>query len=192
MSVLTFDEAAHVYRIDGTRVPSVTGVIAAAGLVDTQWYTPEARERGRYVHQAIELSVHSVLNKDCLDARLTPYLNGFELFVLQSGFKTAYCELRLASERLRYAGTLDLYGGMNGVSWLIDVKSGVPAPAHDVQLAAYASLAREAGITVNKLGALYLSADGKYNLREVKQSASAWEVFQAALVVERWKIQNGA
>ena len=189
---LTFDEETHTYCLDGTRVPSVTQVISAAGLVDTRWHTPEACERGKYVHQAIEFFVHGVLSKDCLDARLVPYLDGFELFIMQSGFKTTYCELRLASPRLRYAGTLDLYGEINGVSWLIDFKSVAAVPAYDVQLAAYAALAREAGMTVNKLGAICLNADGKYNLREVKQSASAWEVFQAALVVERWKIQNGA
>ena len=51
---IQFDEAAHVYTVAGVERPSVTQILKDAGLIDTTWYTDEARQRGRAVHLAAQ------------------------------------------------------------------------------------------------------------------------------------------
>ena len=52
--MLTFDAEKHEYRLDGVRLPSVTQIIADAGLYgNTSYFTDYSRDRGSFVHQII-------------------------------------------------------------------------------------------------------------------------------------------
>ena len=148
---LVFHAADHVYELDGVAVPSVTGVLQRAGLIDFSHIPPSilgaALERGTAVHQAIHF-----YNERDLDvagfARDFPeyagYLHAWEAFVAVRRFVPVLNERRVASRRHLVAGTLDCLGILDGGAVLIDFKTGHPKDvAADLQTAAYHALAAE-------------------------------------------------
>lgn len=145
---LTFDADTHEYRCQGRRYPSVTQIIAGAGLVDTRWYTDEARVEGTYLHQALALDHEGVLDMATLDEALVPYIESWRTLRAQLGITPWRWELQMVSVRYGFAGTTDLVATCDagGPAWLIDFKRRAPQPVPArLQLAAYAILARECG-----------------------------------------------
>lgn len=147
---LLFDEAAHVYELDGVIVPSVTQTLKASGLIDFSHIPPgilaAALERGRVVHRALHF-----WNERDLDVgefigtypKYAGYLNAWIAFTEQRRFVPALCERRIASRKHQVAGTLDVLGEMDGVGCLVDYKTALSlaSVAPDLQLAAYHALA---------------------------------------------------
>jgi hypothetical protein len=95
-SMLVFDETLHRYTLDGEPLPSVTGILQRAGLVDFSqiptFVLAAARERGTKVHRAIHF-----YNEDDLDVAgfrdlfpdYWPYVAAWIKFRLVSGFRLA-------------------------------------------------------------------------------------------------------
>jgi hypothetical protein len=148
---LEFDPLVHRYTLDGDPVPSVTGVLKAAGLIDFSHIPPAvldaARTRGTVVHQAIHF-----FNERDLDVgsfardfpAYRPYLMAWMQFCAQREFVSVLSEHRIASRRYRVAGTLDCLGLLDGAAVLLDFATGDPGEAaKDLQTAAYLALARE-------------------------------------------------
>ena len=63
---LQFDAAAHRYTLNGVILPSVTQIISAVGLYEYDYVSAEtlavAAERGRYVHEMIEMYEEGTLD----------------------------------------------------------------------------------------------------------------------------------
>jgi len=75
---------------------------------------------------------------------------------------------------------------------LIDIKTGQPHPAVDIQVAAYRELVWAAeGIECAGCKVLYLRDDGTYRLVESKNHRRNLNVFLAALTIIRWKKEHG-
>src|SRR5688572_5774450 len=110
MTVLAFDASAHRYAVGDRELLGVTAVPAGAGLIDGQWFSAEAAQRGSYVHQAIALAHEDDLAIESLDPVLRPYVDAYLRFVAESGFQRVAWEERVWSEALGCAGTLDLRG----------------------------------------------------------------------------------
>jgi hypothetical protein len=131
VSPLTFDEASHTYTLDGKPVPAVSRVLQVLGdeyaMVDPE-VLERAAELGRAVHWIIEQDVRGTLDVDMVDFHLLPYLDLWRDFRRTSGFEPILTEARVYSRRYRYAGTLDLFGILNGKLVLPDAKrtAGVP------------------------------------------------------------------
>jgi hypothetical protein len=148
---LVFFAPDHTYELDGARVPSVTGVLHRAGLIDFSHVPPSilatALERGRRVHQAIHYWNERDLDVDDFDRAFpecAPYLHGWITFTEQRRFVPVLNECRVASRRHRVAGTLDCLGLLDGSAVLLDFKTGRPEDvAADLQTAAYHALAVE-------------------------------------------------
>ena len=148
---LEFFAADHTYELDGERVPSVTGVLHRAGLINFDNVPPSilaaALERGRIVHQAIHFWNERDLDVAEFDQRFpecAPYLRGWINFTEQRRFVPVLNECRVASRRYRVAGTLDCLGVLDGIAVLLDFKTGRPQDvAADLQTAAYLALATE-------------------------------------------------
>jgi hypothetical protein len=170
---LTFTPDTHVYELDGIRVPSVTGILHASGLIDFSHIPPSileaARERGTVVHRALHY-----LNDDDLDLEnfyqtfpeYAGYLQAWVTFCAQRRFRPVLCEHQVASRRYQVAGTLDALGTLDDVPVLIDFATGRPQDAcKDLQTAAYEGLAREWASEDAALAAFF----GKY--RYVKRYA---------------------
>lgn len=124
---LLFDPEAHRYTLDGRPVPGVTSVLKLVSSVDYAGVDPDvlarAAARGTAVHRMVELDGQGILDEDSLDDELRPYLVQWRQFLTRSGFVPLLQEGQVASRRYGYAGTLDLFGVLNGRFALIDVKS---------------------------------------------------------------------
>lgn len=185
--ILTFDADKHEYRLGGVKIPSVTQIIADAGLYgDTSHFTEYSRDRGSFVHKAIQLHLSGELDEDTLDPVIVSYLEVWKKFEVEAGYVSDECEAMLADAIYRYAGTVDHIGHLNGHFCIIDVKTGGATPATGIQLAGYENLLKVGGA---KRYALHLNAEGSYKLIEYKDRNDR-NVFLAALALFYWKQNN--
>ena len=181
--MLEFNEETHQYKWDSNPVPSVTQVIRSAAFVDTSFYTEDGRERGTYVHRAVELWNQGRLDMDTVDDEIFGYLEGWQKYISDFGMQPVETEKRVYNETYRYAGTLDYIGiSESGRRYLIDIKTGGANKTHAMQLAAY----RECVDNIDYVRTVYLSADGKYKAPTVKLT-DEWQVFVCALTCFNWK-----
>lgn len=143
---LSFDEAAHVYRLDGVELPSVTQILRANGLApDFRHVSPAileyARQRGTAVHAATHYFDEGDLDESTVDAEVRPYLAAWQAFRSERKVEILALERRVAC--YRFAGTIDRIARVPDIRGevLIDIKSGTAAGAN-YQLAAYSILAQ--------------------------------------------------
>jgi hypothetical protein len=183
--MLTFDAATHTYRYGGQVVPSVTQILAP--LSDFRFVAPEvldaARDFGTAVHLACELSDRGQLDEDALDPALLPYLQQWRRFCREHMCEWLHIEKPVYHPTMRYAGTLDRAGLVDGDRCVLDIKSGSALyPSVGPQLAAYArALNPVEGQALRRYG-LRLHPDG-YELKAYT-SPGDWPVF-ASLVTLR-------
>lgn len=122
---LTFDEATHLYRLNGTELPSVTTVMKPLssevyGGVD-EWVMERAAGRGTAVHNAIEN--WSLYGIEDIAPEYRGYFNGFLAWVHDMKPNVIGNECRLYHKALRYAGTADLPCVVGNESVMVDVKT---------------------------------------------------------------------
>jgi hypothetical protein len=185
--MLTFDPVQHHYHFDGKRVPSVTQILDAYS--DFSMINPEVLERkrliGTAVHAAIEMDLKDELDYGSIDPVWEGYFNGWLKFKAQSGFVFEATEQRVFHKILRYAGTLDLLGGLpKAGDSLIDTKTCALLPrTAGPQTAAYREAIRQ---PKRKRFALQLAEDGSYKL-EPLAALNDFAIFQSALTLYRWR-----
>lgn len=189
---ITFDPEAHVYRLNGEALPSVTGIIRDAGLSDYSSIPPaileRAAARGKAVHTAIELLLENDLDFDSLDPSLHGYVAAYKRFVDDTGWTPTHVEQRVYHPVLRYVGTYDQLGAMrDGRRFLVDVKTAAKrAPWWPIQAAAYHECLDEpAG-----RAALRLDKHGRYEFIEYTDRNDR-AVWIAAVTLHHWRKANG-
>lgn len=193
---LNFDAQKHLYILtDGITdevLPSVTQILSAEGFIPnngSEWHM----EKGSHVHKMIELYLQGVLDEDTLDPLLSPYLQGFRQFQADSGIEIQGVETPMYHPQYLYAGTPDIWGSLNNVSTLIDVKTGSAAKWHLLQLAAYCGLLQSNGGWIRQAANLYLSETGGYTMSKplgMKELTHCMQVFLSALTLYKWKKEN--
>lgn len=203
MAVFTFDEAAHEYRLDGRRLPSVTQIIAP---LSADWLRAIPRDVleakrafGSAVHLACELDESAELDDEATDERVMRCVHAWRKFKADTGASVVMTEQRLYHPGMHFAGTLDrlLYlrspGAQAGATWIIDLKTSAEAHAsYGVQLAGYALLLRAGsdGLIDNlaglRRGTVHLSDDGAYRLHE-HRNYNDEAAFMACLALHNWK-----
>lgn len=189
---LTFEEARHVYRLDGEVIPGITSVLKRAGIIDDRFYSAEARDRGSAVHTAIEYLQEGDLERKTLAPLLVPYVEAWERFRDEMGWEPIERpELLVGSETLRFATRIDGVGRMKGDprigigNW----KTGQPEPWHPIQSAgeaiAFAETCGRATTLALRRFAVYLRPDGTFRFHEHKPSEATRTVddFRAAVRV---------
>ncbi len=156
---------------DRTRVPGVTtilGVINKPALVpwanrmglngiDTSKHVDELADIGTLAHAMIahflggpapDLDDYS---KNQIDRAENSVLS-FHEWAKGKTLKTAFSERQMVSESLRYGGTCDWLGAIDGVETLLDLKTGKAIyDEHLYQVAAYWNLAREDGLDAREI-----------------------------------------
>ncbi|RJO61083.1 MAG: hypothetical protein C4542_07295 [Dehalococcoidia bacterium] len=183
-----FDEASHTYWLGDDKLPGVTSILKAAGLLEFPHSNGSAMLKGTYIHRATELYDRDDLDADSLDAEIKPYLEGWMKFRKDSGFVPELIEAPMFHPHLFYAGTIDRYGVLNGKKVLLDIKSGSPHPAYKVQVAGgYEGLLIGNGHHIDKFYSLYLKNTGGYSLQEITDAALCRKTFLCALTLYRWK-----
>ena len=184
---LNFDEATHTYTVNGADCPSVTQILSDMGFIDTAWFTEYCRERGKLVHRIIHWHLAGELDEDSIDPALRPYYDAFLKFEAEAEIGIEAVEKPFASETLRFAGTPDIIGCLNGHNAIIDIKTGAPQPWTALQLAGYEILVKHPSM---ERFSLQLTDEGKYKLTHHKDRQDR-HIFLAALACFQWQRNNG-
>lgn len=183
----------------GVRLPSVTEVLAIAGLIDLGGIPTERLEagaaRGRIVHHVTaELDRgERVLGPE----EFAPYIEAWARFRSEIGFKPERIEASVVSHRYRFAGTFDRFGGDSvGRKVLLDLKTSiVPASWWALQLGGYHVLledeAQASGFSLGPIErwSIQLCVDGTYKLHRYRSPADRSD-FLAALRVSHWLLRE--
>ena len=185
---LAFDAATHTYRINGQSVPSVTQILAEAGLIDGQWYTDESQLRGRTVHIITALHDRDELDESKVADEYKGYLTAWRKLQADTQCEVFSVERRICNFVYRYAGTMDRLVRWNGVLYLVDLKTGATQWWHKIQTAAYWMCH---DIPAACRCAIYLSPDGSYKIKIHEAHAYDTDVFRAALTLANAKRNEG-
>ncbi len=184
---IEFKEAQHLYYVNGVHYPSVTQVIADAGLYgNASYFTDYHRDRGSFMHKIIQYHLEGELDEATIDPALQGYFEAWKKFETESSYVSESCEVTKVNEIHRFAGTIDHIGHMNGHYCLMDVKTGPIYPATAIQTGGYAILMKSHGV---KRFGLQLTKEGKYKLTEFKDWHDS-NVFLSALSLYYWKRNN--
>lgn len=194
MTVLTFNPETHEYFWNGQPVPNVTRILQP--VVDYSGVPTDVLERkrqiGEAVHQAIALDLAHDLDEESVVEPWAPYFRAWHRFLIGTGFEVILYEHRVFHRQYGYAGTLDLWGRVNGQYVLLDIKTSSDVhPATALQTAAYAAaLENQEQLETKARYALQLKPDGGYELHPHTES-SDFQVFLALLSVYNWRRRNG-
>lgn len=190
MSAVTFDPVRHVYRVDGRKIPNVTGVLHACGVVDDYWFTEIARQRGSAVHKATELIDRGCLDESSVDPRLLGYLEAYQNFKDNCRPDWTHIEQRVFDPIHRYAGTLDRAGHLGATDrlWVIDLKTGAPQRWVRLQLVAYANALRVDTGKFYHRASLQLKESGRFILTPYGADLYQTDLmaFTGAMALLRW------
>ncbi len=193
--MLTFDDATHTYRWNGTVVPSVTTVLRGTGLVNFEHVPTDVLRRaanfGTAVHKACEYNDHGTLDLSTVDDAIMPYLDAWQQYLRDFRVEITNIELMLCSEKYQYAGTIDRVAIIGGKVTVIDIKTPVStSPSWAIQTAAYRQLLEENNAKpIRERVSIQLTADATYKVVN-HADATDFPVFLSALQVYRWKQRN--
>lgn len=188
-----YDPITHIYKINGSAIPSVTQVLQDVGIVDLSDVPPDrleaARQFGVAVHDACELLDNQDLDMVSLDPALFPYVDAWSRFKYDTGFFMLDNEKAIFSLRHRVAGRPDRVGMMD-VLTVVDIKSTASMnPATAVQSGGYKIIYNENRIPaeqIKKRIGVLLKPDGKYKIEPYNDEGDL-NVFLSALNVTNWK-----
>ena len=163
-------------------------MLKVAGLIDTAWFTDEARDRGTNVATITELDDLKILNEDQVPPGLSGYLAAWRTFREDTDCVIIEVETVVHDGLRGYAGTLDRVIEWGLSTTVIDIKTGSPSPWHALQTAAYAACLRP---PVVSRAAVYLDGNGKYRCQHHMDHIADLQAFYATLAVANWKVLHG-
>jgi len=195
---LVFEPELHVYRLGDRVLPSVTQILAAAGISDfsAPWFTDAVKDRGTFIHAAIALDNEGDLDDETLDDALVPYVEGWRRYRLESECEIEHWEVPVCDPVLGYAGTLD------GIVRTVDERGRETRTILDVKRALYPSAGPQVAAYRRCAAALYgrpvlfkravleLPGDGSYKLHPLTNEMDE-TVFLAALRVLHFRRMHG-
>jgi hypothetical protein len=193
-----FDPSNHSYTFEGRSLPSVTGILRDAGLVDFSMVDPVtlsiAAERGTRVHEWCRRldddhtpaeSIHFDRGQDL------GYCTAYAMFKSETGFTVTSSET-IVHHGTRYAGRYDRLGVIRGQLVILEIKCVREiAAATGLQLAAYLRCIPD--YRAYRRVAVQLRPDGSYRVREWLPGSLAADIatFDAVCVVAGWRRANG-
>jgi hypothetical protein len=187
--MLTYDDATHVYALEGKRLLSVTQVLQIVGIVNPNNYPAGAAERGREVHAAaemVDLSGELPRNEQFL-----PYAIAWQSFLEHKQLRGSwdFIEQPMCNEKLGYAGTPDRISTSQRL--IVDIKSGIEESWHPLQTAGYAYMLDKPLLWDR--WCVYLHKDATYSLKDHKRDKMQQNiaVFLSALAIAQWRQVNG-
>lgn len=140
MNELIFREEDHTYWLDGQEIPSVSQVLQDMGFSGSPFYTEKSAAKGRAIHHATALIDEGIPLEDIrAEAETEEYVRDFIAFrEKHPDFKWFKIEEPSANELMRYGATQDRLGlDEDDEECVLDIKSGLKAAWHPIQLAAY-------------------------------------------------------
>jgi hypothetical protein len=189
----TFDEASHIYAVNGMPVPNVTRMLQGAGIISFEHVPPDVLRRkqllGKLVHQACHFYDENDL-PERLPQEVAVRLEAYKKFRSESGYKPMRNEGRMVAvvHGMSYGMQFDSIGPLNGLPTIVDLKTGVAVePGWGVQTAGY-----ELGIPKPLPHPRYqrvvvqLKDDGNYKVHTYADPTDA-QIFLACLAIATWK-----
>ena len=166
MSILQYFDRGHIYMLEGERIPCVSDlcrflhreIYKDAPL----WQLEAAADRGTKVHAATE-----VLDKTGqaeIEDEYLPYLQAYAKFRQEHDVHWELIEYADYHPELRYAGTIDRYGLVDGIKTLMDIKTTytVYRSLCGASLNLYRLILEARDKQVERLLILHLRKDGTY------------------------------
>lgn len=191
--MIEFDEATHTYRVNGVAVPSVTTILSAfnRSLDRVPRDVLEAKAAlGKAVHKACELHDADELDEASIHPSVAPYLAQWRRFRADVPFELIANEQILLNPLHGYIGTADRLIRLEGARSVLDIKTGVALPWHELQTAGYAAAAEKyAPEPVTRRFSLHLTPD-RYRLIEHRKATDR-PTFMGAVALYHWMKLNG-
>lgn len=195
---LTFDEKTHVYKLNGTVIPSVTTIMKPLSnslykSIDEKVLN-RAAERGTIVHNAIENYIKFGIT-DC-PHEFIGYFNAYLKWCRDYKPEILHSEQQTYHKFMRYAGTIDCICMIDGLKILVDYKTSaaVNRMLTGVQTEAYAKAYETHGEKIDKKAILHLDKFGNYEFIEYKRNdTESWAAFNALMTIHNHirKYQGG-
>lgn len=141
---VVFDEATHIYRVDGVLTPGVSEILKSAGFSNYSMVNKKiceaAKRFGDAGHTMCKLWDMGILNVAILDLRLVPYLEGYRKFLVtyKPEILPDWIEKPSYSPKWRFGFTPDRVAKINGKLTIYDLKFVTTIQeATSIQLAGY-------------------------------------------------------
>jgi hypothetical protein len=166
MSILQYFDKGHIYMLEGERIPCVSDLCRFLHREIYKeapiWQLEAAADRGTKVHAATE-----VLDKTGqaeIEDEYLPYLQAYAKFRQEHDVHWELIEYADYHPELRYAGTIDRYGLVDGIKTLIDIKTTytVYRSLCGASLNLYRLILEARDKQVERLLILHLRKDGTY------------------------------
>lgn len=192
---LEFFEKAHVYKLDGFEIPSVSEVMKP--LSDARYSNIDVRtlnkaaDKGTAVHNAIENWIKFGIED--VPEQFDGYFEAFKKWWEESKPEAVGSEIRVCHKVMRYAGTVDLVAYVGERLTLVDYKStaAISDMTCGVQLEAYSRALEDMGVKVERKMILHLKSNGKYTVHEYQERDNArWNVFASLKIVHDYIEMN--
>jgi hypothetical protein len=166
MSILQYFDKGHIYMLEGERIPCVSDLCRFLHREIYKeapiWQLEAAADRGTKVHAATE-----VLDKTGqaeIEDEYLPYLQAYAKFRQEHDVHWELIEYADYHPELRYAGTIDRYGLVDGIKTLMDIKTTytVYRSLCGASLNLYRLILEARDKQVERLLILHLKKDGTY------------------------------
>ena len=178
---LTFEEAAHVYRLNGVQIPSVSRLMEPLKNVCYSGVSNKTLERaaakGTTVHNSIENWIKFGIED--VPAEHKGYFDGFMEWHEKYRPEAIASEMRIYHKLLEYGATIDFLCLIEGEVALVDFKTtySLMEMTCGVQLEAYSQALASHGINVRRKHILHMNRDGRWAFPEFPAKDPArWRV----------------
>lgn len=203
--MLTFNPETHVYKENGVEIPSVTQIVrflnADAAAKADPWRRDTAADRGSRVHSYCMLADYEEL-PDVIDVDCVGYVSAYLDFLRDYNPVWEVIEGMVSGgdPSFRYAGTVDRYGDLMGLSAVVDIKTGssISKLACGAQLFGYATsddiaLRHKARQKPRGIFVLHLRGDGTYRLIEYNatETSDAGRAFWSCMEIHHLLTKKG-
>lgn len=171
----------------------VTEALKLAGLVDTEWMTPEGAKRGTFVHEATAMADAGTLDPAWSHPEITPRVESWLRFKADTRLVVEAVELEVVHAGLRYAGRLDRIVRFPGDDrpTLIDLKNGAAAKWHRIQTALYAlAWCAQTGQATPHRAAVYLHPEGRPATLGLHRERSDFDVARQVVALASFLKEN--
>lgn len=184
--MIEFDEARHIYTVDGKTVPSVTHItrfLSVDLMTANTWARDAAADRGTRVHAITACIDYGEMPE--VEEDIAGYVDAYLRFLADYSVEWDGIERIVYCEEFGYAGTCDRFGRVDGVPTVLDIKTSAAlrVPQVSAQCAAYERALWWADNATRRLSALRLARDGTYEYRALDKS-TGWELFRACLTIQ--------
>lgn len=165
---LDFYDKGHIYMLDGERIPCVSDLCRFLHREIYKeapiWQMEAAADRGTAVHKATELL--DTTGRSEISDDYAPYLTAYAAFLREHDVEWELVEHPDYHPAHGYAGTIDRYGKVDGISTLLDLKTTytVYKPLCSASLNLYRLMLESRQRCVERLAILHLKKDGTYKL----------------------------